>query len=557
MKKEKTMQKKAEALLKAAPLPLREKDEIELNRLFPAYVFRSGNEIWTTCCNRRKVLNVKDCTDAEWYVLHERHVPEPEIHWGAVSNRAEAERRVCCPYCGAEAKLKEIRYSGRRKNLRAYRRAVVLRQWRGALWALAFDLSKSYERKLQPEVGKNLLGVYRFRPGRCEGIVKYWYHDGLPNRYAEMTEFNYSKPNPLTAPYGYTNDYGKDYEIVGLDEIKRSEFRYCEIEALQKSNDLIKLLSLCCFAARKVEMLQKAGMGWAVGDLLNDHMQNAKILNWRAKTPKDFLKVKLPLLKELGMTDRIRMHLWQRVGRPSVSELDAAEKLAALGCGDSVLRSSKRLGIQFGKLMEYLQRGRKKTTNLGNAAQIWKDYIDAAEHIGLDLTNPLVLLPKDLNRKHDEACTAWTAMQDVKKTEAYKKRYKTLTEKYTFSYGGLTVCVPEGGESIKNEGKSLHHCVGGYAERHLNGATTILFLRRDANVPMVTIEMGGNTLRQIHGWDDERTACAENPNRERCETLYADFLTVWLAWIKAGSRRDKQGEPILPRKYQQQEAKTA
>ena len=30
--------------------------------------------------------------------------------------------------------------------------------------------------------------------------------------------------------------------------------------------------------------------------------------------------------------------------------------------------------------------------------------------------------------------------------------------------------------------------------------------------------------------------------------LYADFLEPWLAWVQAGSRRDKAGRPILKAK---------
>ena len=117
--------------------------------------------------------------------------------------------------------------------------------------------------------------------------------------------------------------------------------------------------------------------------------------------------------------------------------------------------------------------------------------------------------------------------------------------------------MPFGSEDIVQEGKRLHHCVGGYAQRHINGAVTILFLRRNEKVPMVTIEMSGNSIRQIHGWDDERTACPENPNCTPCMKLYAEFLTVWLDWLKAGSKRNKKGNPNIPKKYLQQEVKTA
>ena len=99
----------------------------------------------------------------------------------------------------------------------------------------------------------------------------------------------------------------------------------------------------------------------------------------------------------------------------------------------------------------------------------------------------------------------------------------------------------------------MHHCVGGYADRHIKGKTTILFLRRQSQpkTPMVTIEMTGNRIIQIHGWDDERTPCKDNPKRKNPRVLYQDFLTVWTQWLEAGSRRDKDGKPKLPRKFKE------
>ena len=558
VKKEMTMQEKAEALCKKAP-PLRENDEIELNKLFQAYIFRSGKEIWTTCCNRHKVLNVKDLTNEEYYVLHERNVPEPDVHWGVVRNKAEAERRVTCPYCGAEAKLKEIRYSGKRKNLWAYRRAVVLRQWRGSLWALAFDLHKSYERSLRPPVTKNLLGVYRFREGFAEGTTKAWFDGGPPRNYSARDSMNYSRPRPLQSPFTCCAEWGKVYALIGTEEVGRSAFRWCGFEEMKyKVDDPIELLTLCCFAPRKVEMLWKAGLGWAVSDLLDDHVQNYHIINWNADTPKAFLKVTPAKLREFDM-NRDLCKLWLRLGKPPAEEVYAAKRILDSAFAPELFRRCREFGIKYSRLVRYMegQGASVKNGTLGAAAGIWKDYLDAAEHIGLDLTNPLVQMPKDLNAKHDETCATWAKIQDTAKWEKYRKRFEFLQKRYAFSYDGLTVSVPTGAEDIKREGECLHHCVGGYVERHLNGATTILFLRRDENVPMVTIEMDGAKIRQIHGWDDERSACEENPERTRCEELYADFLTVWLAWLKSGSKRDKQGDPILPRKYQQQEAKTA
>ena len=98
--------------------------------------------------------------------------------------------------------------------------------------------------------------------------------------------------------------------------------------------------------------------------------------------------------------------------------------------------------------------------------------------------------------------------------------------------------------------------MGGYAGRHLKGTTTILFLRRRDRPgrPLVTIEMRGNAIAQIHGWDDERTKHPDNPGRIDPRRLYRDFLDEWTAWLEGGSKRDKRGQPVLPRRKRKESA---
>ena len=103
---------------------------------------------------------------------------------------------------------------------------------------------------------------------------------------------------------------------------------------------------------------------------------------------------------------------------------------------------------------------------------------------------------------------------------------------------------------IIDEGKTLHHCVGGYAPRHLTGSTTILFLRKAErpDVPLVTIEINGNNIIQAHGHSNEINPCPENPERIAPRILYKSFFTKWLNWLKKGSPRDKDGAPKIGKK---------
>ena len=95
-------------------------------------------------------------------------------------------------------------------------------------------------------------------------------------------------------------------------------------------------------------------------------------------------------------------------------------------------------------------------------------------------------------------------------------------------------------QDIIREGKELKHCVGGYAARHADGKLVILFLRdkRHPARPLMTIEMQGKTIRQIHGFRND--ANAKQSPREK----YAEILDPWLSWIESGSKRDKKGKPV-------------
>ena len=56
-------------------------------------------------------------------------------------------------------------------------------------------------------------------------------------------------------------------------------------------------------------------------------------------------------------------------------------------------------------------------------------------------------------------------------------------------------------------------------------------------------ELTEDTIRQIHGYKNEGYNHAQDP-----EERYAWFLDAWIGWVHAGSRRDKQKQPILEAK---------
>ena len=79
----------------------------------------------------------------------------------------------------------------------------------------------------------------------------------------------------------------------------------------------------------------------------------------------------------------------------------------------------------------------------------------------------------------------------------------------------------------------------------MRGVTTILFLRRSSapGTPYVTLEMDGNQIRQIHGYHNDTL-----PGSTKPQEVHRVFLDTWLRWLRAGSQRNEDGTPKLPRR---------
>lgn len=562
----KDVRKQAAALMAAAP-PLRGSELAAINGIYPAYLFRvrKTREVWATCCGHHEVLPENAPPEAR-AVLEVPHHPEPKpydgycCHMGAMSapvpkNRPEL---IKCPWCGHLAKVKELGRTGKRDNLTAWRRVVVLRQWRGALWAVAYFTKKSYEAELTAGPTWELHRVYRFKPGEAVdagGRYLPWVHTlkGPPDKL----------PFPIGEPFHWNSEEGMGYTVIGMEELDKGPFRYCQAGAyldggvIPATDELIRFLTLCTIWPGQVEMLVKLGLKRALEDLIRRKKWNRAAFDWREPDPRlafglDRGELRAWLEESKDLDDLVAYKRFRRDGiKVPFAEL-AKLREAAGAVMHRMVPKMRRYQVTPAKLAAYIQRESglpgQKRLGLHTLYTEWTDYIEDAEVLGYDLTNQVYLLPKELHRKHTGAMEPAARIRAARAKKGQEKkervRQKQLTARYCYSTDRWLIRAPVGVNEIAAEGKALKHCVGGYAERHLSGSTTILFLRdrRRPGKPLVTIEMRGKEITQIHGYWNDRYA-KEDPRKE-----YAGILEPWLAWLAAGSRRDKRGRPIQPRK---------
>ena len=128
-------QEDGERLASIAP-PLNDGEAEAINALFSAYLFRknSTGELWSSCCHEHATEAWDD--ERMRVAMRTEHQREPRQKWERMKPNA------ICPFCGRPVAVKDLQRAGGRKNLTSYRRAVILRWYRGALWARAYDCSK-------------------------------------------------------------------------------------------------------------------------------------------------------------------------------------------------------------------------------------------------------------------------------------------------------------------------------------------------------------------------------------------------------------------------------
>lgn len=509
-----------------------QEEEDAVHDLFTPHVFfetyGKRREVWATCCRQHGIIG--------------KHGPK---HGSEGS----------CPFCGQTAVWSAIgKYSERMTSLREETHVAFLRRDGDALLIEAMQIEISYTKDLIYEgiyYDMNCWGqkAYYFAPGTVQMWVRTrewrcgeW---TLPYWKAKATVSEPFQPNMM----GWAC-YQGDYTVIGADALSETKaWRYCQIEdwmhyelAERWEDEPVKwaVTYLAAYAMwPQIEMAVKIGLGSAVTQLVVHSLKNWRTLDWDATNPADFMRMSKQEARAWLQSggDFETLKSWRETA-PELTPDVYIHLCRQLG-GGRMVEACKECAEMAGVKLEKAARYAENKTRV----ELWVDYLRMARELGYDLAEATVAMPKDLRERHDAADELLGMRRDQAVSAAYAKRYKKLCRKYEFAMSGLRIVVPKGGSEIIREGKTLHHCVGGYAARHIEGKTTILFLRHEKRPerPWMTIELtGSDTIRQIHGYRNEGYNHAQDPGER-----YGWFLDAWLAWVHNGSRRDKKGRPVI------------
>ena len=106
---------------------------------------------------------------------------------------------------------------------------------------------------------------------------------------------------------------------------------------------------------------------------------------------------------------------------------------------------------------------------------MWRDTIDLLRHFGKDTNSPKYVCPADLKAEHDKLVIKRNRQREHEQTEEQRRKAVEDEKNYmkakgmffglVFSDNLILVKVIESVEEMIEEGRLMHHCVGGYHNR--------------------------------------------------------------------------------------------
>lgn len=533
-------------------------EESQMLSLMPQYLFYASS--WTA-----RNIRVCHCTSCGGFEVY-RNKQTADFFANRSSDTYD------CPNCGNGVTLKAL---GRMQSFASIndvdeRRFSIFRPAPdgGLLVISGWGHRRFSFNDLSPEIEFREKERQYFAPGERMRWKRIWEYDGLCNTgYAHPVGW---EPCDYMAepfsPYMYTSD--GSYFAICAERIEATKLKYCRMEdwyhdrckvwlsdTMEPVRFVHKFLSLYT-AYPNLEMACRLGFWKAVDDLVDFGKKNARLLDWTAKTTWGFLRLSnadgRAFLRCDGSMDDLELLASARKWDKNLNLtrfwelLDACRNDGRLA--NLVVRASKLAGVSPQQVNHYLMNNSSVS---GNRAQMLVDYLEFAKFLNYDLTRQDVALPKDLKSRHDAAANAAGIVKAERDAEISRKcasRVRQTKQMYEFVYGGYCILAPNSVQEIVNEGRTLHHCVGGYADRHFNGTLEILFLRKitEQDNPWITIEVAHRkqptervTIKQMSG-EHNRLGLFH------WKKVIGWFIDAWTAWLESGSPRDKSGAPIIP-----------
>lgn len=264
---------------------------------------------------------------------------------------------------------------------------------------------------------------------------------------------------------------------------------------------------------RRVEMLTKLNMPYIIRLKMRGYPTG---LNGRAKNPWDYLKIYKSRLKGFECTDGneyklLEIYRMERKLKTNFTdeEINILNELDIYRVGDCLKYMTVKQLVN--RVKKYSKTMKKRVPEVMTT---YSDYLKIKAELGYDMKNSIFVYPRNLKAEHDKVVIEKSEKESNELAQKMnikfvdiEKRFKKANKLYSFQSGKLFIRPAKCAAEIVNEGRLLHHCVGGetYLSKHANKKSIILFLRTEEDVPYITVEMKPDgQIAQWYGDYDEK-----------------------------------------------------
>jgi len=418
------------------------------------------------------------------------------------SSGLKHNHRTNCPSCGTEAMIKGSGM-GRQKMvddayLLYYEKSLTNPQ---AIIARGFYMVRDYRTDYRTvETKFDTIVMYLFEPGRSEMWSKNYYGG---YSFEKRTSVYSEAVNSLRNKRCY-------HSIESIKKaVQGTPFQYCTWEHYNYE-DQAKVFD---FASKYpcMEYLTKLGLGPIVTAKIEGQSTFGAI-NWNGKTIEKVLRLTKAEAKEWikqpFKTGLLSLYSYQKFKKLGIQlTFEQAHKICALAQREYLqeLKSMTQYG-SFDTMIKYFikQASRKDGGRYYSASIIfkdWKDYLAECLELGMDLSQEHVIFPNNLHDAHQKTSAKIKYKRDEDLNKKIINRASELGKKYSFEHNGLIVRPAASNPEIFQEGKTLQHCVGMYAQRYANGNIDLFVLRKadEPDKPFYTMEVQDGRIVQCRG----------------------------------------------------------
>lgn len=408
------------------------------------------------------------------------------------------KEKTICPSCGSKC---EVKSSGRGRKYLVDRAYFVYYEKSvldpNAIVAQGFYTYRDYRddyRKVETEL--KLEAQYLFEPGQAVYYTRTWENSW---RFAEQK-------NVLSL---MDREYRHFYCFCSRESIEKAvagtPFQYSTWESYY-AGDMVRFFDL--FSKYPcIEYLSKLGLTEFVrAKLYGWKTYNA--INWRAKSIDKVLRLPKQDIKQVlsnaHFVEPLVLRLFQ-IGKSDGSNLTIEESKEMTVYPFEDLKKILKLTTvrkAHSYMLKQYEKDKKKQHYVSKYQVLthWKDYIQDCITLEMDLNSDYVLFPSNLFNAHQNTIKQVKIKANIELDKKIGIRLKSLS-KFNFTSNDLFIRPAISSQELIDEGRTLKHCVGTYADRYAKGQTDIFVIRRitQPDSPFFTVEIKSGSITQTRG----------------------------------------------------------